>query len=425
MVIKQNQPEFRHSLLVLFFLFYYSATAQNNLLPGLIITPTGDSIKGYLDYRNWNKIPASIHYCKAVGQEVTRFTPREVYKFKLTGEEYFSAVVKVETSAVETGQLTNDKSLQFRTDTVFLRNIIEGSKSLYYLKTLEAKEQFYIRVDSAIELLAYKKYSQIENGQIYIKENNRYKGQLIAYLSNCPIIIERVKHIRYTRSNLQSLFKEYYNNCCTDTVIYQEPIRSVLIETGFHAGLCLSVLDFSGGGFDYLTQTGFNTSYTPQVALSLELTVPDKLKKWSLYNEISIQGEYFNGNLNKYTHENNYSITETSLGFIYGRLSNLVKYTIHSGFMSTYFCAGISNGLMLDETNQKKTTSVFYTTVDVKEGKALNAIRRHEQGIILGAGCRYKHFDLQLRFEQGNGMSNYAQINSRVRHASLMLGYRF
>lgn len=36
--------------------------AQKNLQPGAVITSRGDTLKGFIDYRNWEKNPIAIDF---------------------------------------------------------------------------------------------------------------------------------------------------------------------------------------------------------------------------------------------------------------------------------------------------------------------------------------------------------------------------
>ncbi len=50
--------------------------------------------------------------------------------------------------------------------------------------------------------------------------------------------------------------------------------------------------------------------------------------------------------------------------------------------------------------------------------------RRYEQGILAGIGTGLSLFSFELRYEAGNGMSDYALV-SRTKRGYLLLGYRF
>jgi hypothetical protein len=52
------------SAITIIFSFFYIQTAhcQKNFIPGSIITLSGDSIKGFIDYRNWQNNPNIISF---------------------------------------------------------------------------------------------------------------------------------------------------------------------------------------------------------------------------------------------------------------------------------------------------------------------------------------------------------------------------
>ena len=134
-----------------------SCFSQKNYLPGYVVTLTGDTVHGNIDYRNWDKNPRIISFKPSAGDEIIQYPVTGIKKFLVLDEMYESAIVRAETSPYQFDQLNFDKELKFRTDTIFLQAVIEGEKSLYYYKDKNAKEHFYIKSGQEFELLVYKK----------------------------------------------------------------------------------------------------------------------------------------------------------------------------------------------------------------------------------------------------------------------------
>jgi len=94
--------------------------------------------------------------------------------------------------------------LNIETATTFLQTIIKGKKSLYFYRNKIGKDQFYIRQDSGYNLLVYKKYFKIQDGEKGIAANNKFLGQLSFYLQECPSIQSKLKSTVYTKKSLET-----------------------------------------------------------------------------------------------------------------------------------------------------------------------------------------------------------------------------
>ena len=55
-----------------------SLFSQQNFVPGYIIQQGGDTLKGFIDYRNWAKNPAKIKFKKTEQAAVTEYKPFDI-----------------------------------------------------------------------------------------------------------------------------------------------------------------------------------------------------------------------------------------------------------------------------------------------------------------------------------------------------------
>lgn len=168
-------------LLLLIFAGATSTYGKNTLFPGYIITLNNDTLHGFIDYKNWEKNPKHIKFRDSELGADKLYTPKSILEFSTSNEIYKSAIVETERSDYKTNELTLSPNLYIVVDTVFLRSLIIGDKSLYYLKDERGKNNFYIEENSNYKLLVYKQYLKEERGKKFIVSNNNYIGQLILY----------------------------------------------------------------------------------------------------------------------------------------------------------------------------------------------------------------------------------------------------
>lgn len=131
------------------------------------------------------------------------------------------------------------------------------------------------------------------------------------------------------------------------------------------------------------------------------------------------------GSYKEYGKDNSYSVTTTEIGYSYLNIVNLFRFKYPIGRLSLFINGGISNGFSINETNYKRIESKFFALDSVVEGLALDDTRKCEQSLVLGTGVKYGRFSLEIRYENGNGMSKYTTLSSSTSRYNFLLGYRF
>ncbi len=202
-------------VLLLFSLFTFS---QQNYLPGYVINTNGDTLKGFIDYRNWDRNPSEINFKSELENGNRAFTPLDIIEFGVHDEIYIGRIIDIETSPEMPKREKPDSELHLRLDTVFLQALYIGEKSLYHYRLNDGKDLFYISQNSDLELLVYKKYlkklqreeaTTIDQiGHYSVLKNNKYRGQLILYFDDYPIIKERISSTTYTKESIIKLFNQ-------------------------------------------------------------------------------------------------------------------------------------------------------------------------------------------------------------------------
>lgn len=412
------------TFIILGILIFQSSFCQENYLPGHLIALNGDTIHGFIDYRNWSKNPNKIYFSGRIDGEMHIYTPNDLIGFSVQDEIYVSAIVKTEISPTKTNELQYDPELIINIDTVFLQTMIQGSKSLYYYKGSNAKDQFYIKEDSSFNLLIYKRYLKKHEGTNVISVNKKYLGQLTFYFKDCPSIQSKLGNTKYNKKSIENLFLFYYD-CTQSKVEFHKKTEKLSIEIGILAGVSLTSIKFRSDDFDCLVNADFPLSVNFSAGLFLDVILPRNQRKWSIYNEIIFTSYKFDDRHIDYENENKYTITYTEIGYSYLKLINMLRFKYPVGNLFVYINAGISNGFAISETNYEKEESKYYSIEKVKEGKALNETRKYEQGLVFGLGTKFKKYSFEMRYEIGSGISTYSALKSSTNRYYFLFGYRF
>ena len=120
------------SLIIACILIFKISYGQENIKPAYVIDLKGDTLKGFIDYRNWEQNPKRITFRTTSGGENIYYTPLDIKKFSVVDEVYESGVVKVDESSTQIDLLSNTAEITYKLDTIFLQTLFTGEKSLYF-----------------------------------------------------------------------------------------------------------------------------------------------------------------------------------------------------------------------------------------------------------------------------------------------------
>jgi len=405
------------TILVLFSGSVKIAYSQENFQPASVFTLNGDTLHGFIDYRNWDKNPNSISFRQSNVSSATNFNPINISGFSVLNELYISAIVKAESSPYQLNELSYYAAIKTRTDTVFLRCMFQGTKNLFYYNDKNGKPQFYLKQWPDFELLVYKKYlrynkeapgvsSEPVNA---IKENKNFMGQLSLYLRECPSIQPKINTSEYTQSSLYNIFKTYYK-CSRDEIKYEFVKDKLKLNFGIIAGISLTKLKFAGpdNQMDNFTESELfkNTDFENPNSINfsgglyMDIVMARNLGKWSIYNELLLSSYSNSMQYEEYTHENNYSVFDSQLGYTYLKLNTMLRYKHTFGNdISVFINAGLFNGYMLLETNSVREDQMFWGTHTISEVPVMET-SKYGIGYLAGIGSGFKKYSIEARLER-------------------------
>ncbi len=399
---------------------------QENYIPGYIVKGN-DTIRGLINYQGWTKNPDKISFRQNGTNLTETYTPSSIAEFGVKDEIYVSAIVEFEASSANVADLGEDRQLALRSDTVFLETLIKGEKSLYLYKNMDSRENYYIKQGLGYELLVYKKYVENNGSSSRIKENGKYKGQLVTYLGNSLSI--QIGQTAYKRGSLTKLFDAYYNSSASSStntrVLFQRAAEKIRLEFGILAGTSYTSVSISSKQIDEYNHLNLKPSLRFSGGVSCDLILPRNLNKLSFYNELMFTSFGMSSSVENYTNENDYRLTHYRLAYSYLKLGNLIRYSFPAGKYKLFVNAGISHYFVVSKTDEKKTTTHFYSDVHESQEPIFEESRSYEFAWVVGAGAKHNKFSLQARYEQGTGMANYTMIGSSTKRIFLLLGYSF
>lgn len=393
------------------------AQPDKNYLPGYIVKINGDTLRGSIRYRRWDKNPRSIVFSWE-GRQVD-YHPGAIRAFFVADEHYESGVVDVDTSPVQLRDLTENREPVFVRDTVFLQSLFRGQKNLLYLKDQDGKEHFYID-DDGFKPLVYKRFIRVfesMEGLIrkFTEENKDYQKQLFFYLTGCPAIQRKIEASSYQASSLTRLFSDYHA-CIAKPVKYRNSRKYLELQTGVLAGTTLSSLHFSGDPnvFDYLIEPGYTASTTIAFGFFADLKLL-RLERVKLVNEFLLSSFDIRGD--GVTRKRDMVTSRFSYQFL--KIHNLVQFNILSNG-ALHVQAGVSSAAVL-----KQDYSIHIVNFTGSPSDRAFKSRKVEFGAIGGLGTDFKSITAEVRYEMSTGLSAFPGVTATAKRGSIILKYRF
>ncbi len=382
------------------------ALGQENFRAGYVITPGGDTIHGFINYRNWGVNPSKISFEKVLKGQRVFYRPRDIRAFYVQDEYYLSAVVKNETSArSQLDNVSDNAAIQTRTDTAFLRRLAKGHPALLFYKSPMNIENFYLMKNGKIHLLKYKKYMmQQSDGGSYVAENKEYVGQLLVFMADCPKMKSQISYSQYTRQSLVKLFGNYYQ-CLHETGAQTQKVEKTKLKWGLVAGIGGESVKFLG---PYLSHYQFNAAASLTGGLVFDLVMPRNFKEWSLHNELAYSSFASTGVWGQY---------QMKFGFSSVALTDMARFSHSLGKISVFANAGVSNGIVINYTNQGTKPSDKAFPPD--------GLNKRFFALVGGIGLRHKNLSFELRAESKSQLSGYTSETIGTKQIGVMIGYTF
>jgi hypothetical protein len=261
-----------YTLLFAFFSCSY-AIAQTNYKPGFIVTAKGETVNGYINYREWNYNPGNIGFKKTLSDKAQTFGPTDVSYFELTGlEAYKAALVAVSMARIDMQTMKDEFDTTTVTKDVFLKLIKKGDNVSLFSYSDQVKTRYYVNDNKSqngpTELL-YQAYMDPQT--LTVKTKNLYNLQLIElakkYRPESFDVQDHIVKTSFKERELKRVIAEL-NNESPDNKEDASGAKTVL---RFFAGSGVNVTNLNYSGPPPAGSTGSSkTSYFPKFTIGFD-----------------------------------------------------------------------------------------------------------------------------------------------------------
>ncbi|MEO6149659.1 MAG: outer membrane beta-barrel protein [Mucilaginibacter sp.] len=280
----------RRFLSFLFLFIPFITFAQSNFKAGYIVSTKGDTIRGLVDYKEWEFNPGKIFFKETINSPEVSYAPGDISFFAINGFEYYrSAFVKISQGGTNVDKLSGSTlagiDSAYLSANVFLRVIFGGSKASLYSYKDAIKERFYIgQGDITPDELIYIVYLDETGTNKLIKDTYKRQLQKIAatYDPQNSKLLRQIQNAKYAESDIRQIVEQV--NVDKDAKYAIEKRAS----TRYYAGVGINngKINFLSNS-DYFKEKRSASSARPKIAVGLDILINKNVGKLIFRNEIS------------------------------------------------------------------------------------------------------------------------------------------
>ncbi|MFM7852377.1 MAG: hypothetical protein ACKO96_10795, partial [Flammeovirgaceae bacterium] len=340
-------------------------------------------------------------------------------------------------------ELDSTSTFRFISKRVFLKELVHGTKSLYFFANQKRRPFFYVGIDERYKLLKYKIYFKLYPNQLlnnpepqkFVQENKTFLAEIGAYLDNCQMVNSNLKNTHYQASSLIKLFKYFNQQCGQNANIKIHEVKNPYkFRFGIRLTNSITDLRFSGDLFlsNYPGRTNFDAPAKVGFGVSGEFVHNSAKREFSFGSELLYSSLNNKGSFSIITSPNNYSKFTTELDIVMLKLNNIARlkypikrifYNVLGGVQIDYFLN--QNSKKFDEilTPSMTTPTVKINTVEIFSSSLTTAL-------IAGTGISYDRLMFEMRYELGLAVDGPIELTSfssegKLNSLVFVLGYNF
>jgi hypothetical protein len=294
--------------------------AQSNYHAGYVLKNNGDTLKGFIDYREWANSPTSIDFkVTEANLEVLKFDPRSIKSFEITGlEKYISYSGMISMNSIDLQNLPTRLDTSVAKENIFLRELEAGKNITLYMQSDNVKTRFFIAEKNRLPIeLRYYAYF-FDGSRSTEKDDYIFRGQFILYVHKYnqgnEKLLDEAAHLRFEQSDIEKIVAEINGDGVFD---HRVKISGTNPKPGtrFFAGIGAN---FENSTYNYFDEVITTTQLPNNVTQVNETFVPKSVSSQVLLPKISVGGDVFlNPNVQKVVFRLEWSLFFASHSFAY------------------------------------------------------------------------------------------------------------
>jgi hypothetical protein len=270
--------------------------AQSNYKLGYVVNLKGDTLHGYINYKEWDNNPKFIAFKRNPGQaNAETFTTKTAMAFAITGQLYYQRFsASVSEDPVDITNMNSRLDTSYRVDTIFMRLLNKGRYISLYSYRDNIKSRFYLLEanESQPNELIYHAYSSFNlDESTAIQHIRRYRTQLQNIIQKNNInndrLVREISESNYSESDLTDIVHNINGNT---SIQFTTPN---LFGIRFFAGPGINCSSLKFTGEIELAGLPASNSIAPKINTGIDFFTNKNIRKFYLRAEFSFTyGQY-------------------------------------------------------------------------------------------------------------------------------------
>lgn len=134
-------------LAALILMIPFISKAQSNYKPGYVVNLKGDTLRGFIDYQEWDANPDAINFKKTLTGQAAKYSTDNAESFSIDKlESYIKYTGPISTDQTDPNKVVTDadRDTSFKVTTVFLKVLEKGDRLSLYSYKDDIKIRFFI-----------------------------------------------------------------------------------------------------------------------------------------------------------------------------------------------------------------------------------------------------------------------------------------
>lgn len=399
-------------IFIIFALFFVTTIhAQIAWERGYYINNSGNKISGLIENKGWDTSPDSFRFKSNENASAGTISIEEAQEFGFDGNLVFTRyTVEIDKSITRLDDLSPDRNPIYKTETLYLKKIVEGQLSLYLYSNFGA-QQFFISLNKETPYELIKKDYYVNYGKR--ATNELYKQQLKKVMTCEAISDAKFNSIKYTKVSLVK-WVQSYNSCVNSTsVVYNEFLTKkkgdAFLKLRARAGVRLS----NSSIIPVSREVDLPSEIGPQIGIEGELVFTALRSKWS----VLLGADYSTYNTEALDQEvGSFTFQDITLDY---QVIDVGFHLRHSFFINEKNRLYLNAGVLLTlDAGSEQTQTIGRVLTDFGASGNFN----------FGGGYEYDkwNFDLRLTPSSSAGSNEVVELRDlRVGNIAFTVGYSF
>jgi hypothetical protein len=260
-------------LLTLWFLFFSLYTfAQSNYKPGLVVNAKGDTVRGYINVKEWEHNPVVISFKESLSAASRKLGLDDITFFEVSNYfAYRAYTVSISLNSIDIASPAAGPDTSRTTAVVFLKIIHTGPNVTLFSYSDKLKQRYYIKdkTMASPQELIYGIYQSADNYGNF-NANNAYRNQLsqlcTKYQPGNYNLMTKIQQSSYDENNLAIITSMLNGNNMQQTKILLNRQQSVKVRVFAGAGYSSGTIK---AGQYYSSPS--STSGAPSISAGIDL----------------------------------------------------------------------------------------------------------------------------------------------------------